>query len=181
MPTLPKRVSNTGYSWPGRDAHLDFAARQRHLAILADQLAVGPDQHGDVVNQVRVALDQSGHDVQIVLLGQRAEVLGRRAGHRLGHVGVGLAQARLGERLAAARPDRPFARRPFRRAARTAGSCRRGRLAALGHDSAPWPAAPCGRPAAGMGSSDTSLHSTWPRGAHCRCSSTTARVALLGA
>ena len=75
------------------DARFDLAARQADLAILAGDLAVGPEQHGDVVDQVPLALDQAGHDVQVVLLRQRAEVLGRGAGDRLGAVGVREARA----------------------------------------------------------------------------------------
>ena len=82
MPILPRRVSKTGYSAARRDAGLDLGARQRHLAILADELAVGPDEHAGVVDQVPVALDESGDEVQPVVARELAEILGRRSGDR---------------------------------------------------------------------------------------------------
>ena len=83
----------------GRDAGLDLGARQRHLAILADELAVRADQHGDVVDEMLVALDEPGDQVQAMLARQFAEVIGGRPGDRLRRVAIGEAVAGGGDRL----------------------------------------------------------------------------------
>ncbi len=83
-----------------RHAAVDLAARQTDLAILADHLAVGADQHRDVIDQVAVAFQQAGHQVEVVLPRQPAEIRGGRAGDRFSHVRVGLVQTDEGERLA---------------------------------------------------------------------------------
>ena len=68
MPTLPKRVSNTGYSCPGVTPPSISPRGRQTLRYLPTSCAVGADQHGDVVDQVPVAFDQAGDDVQVVLL-----------------------------------------------------------------------------------------------------------------
>jgi uncharacterized protein len=62
----------------------DFIPWQRHLAVLARQLAVGRQERGGVVDEMSRAFVEPNHDVQVVLLGQLSEVRGRRAGDCLG-------------------------------------------------------------------------------------------------
>ena len=60
----------------------------------------GPIRHRDVVDQVPVAFDQADDDVEVVLLRELAEVLGRWAGDRFGDLVERLAQAEIGDRFA---------------------------------------------------------------------------------
>lgn len=58
----------------GCDAGFDLATGQGDFAILADELPIRPDERGDVVNRVAVLLDQTGNDVDVVFLGEFAEI-----------------------------------------------------------------------------------------------------------
>src|ERR1035438_4287328 len=51
-----------------RETPFDLAARQTDLAILADDGAVGTDQHRYIVDEMAVALDQTDDNVDLVLL-----------------------------------------------------------------------------------------------------------------
>ncbi len=69
------------------------------LRYLPISLPSGPMQHGDVVDQVPVALDEPRHHVQPMLARQPAKVIRRRPGHRLRRVAIREAVARGGDRL----------------------------------------------------------------------------------
>ena len=85
----------------GCDALFDFTMREADLAVFAEQLACGAEQHRGVIDKMAVAFIKAHGDVEGVLLGEAGEILRRRAGDRLGvfrrrlpdvHVGYGLAE-----------------------------------------------------------------------------------------
>src|SRR5207253_9359687 len=53
-----------------RHPAFNLAARQADLAVFANELAVGADKHGDVIDKAAVALQKTWDDVEIVLPGQ---------------------------------------------------------------------------------------------------------------
>ncbi len=70
------------------------------MRYLPVTLPSGPKQHGHVVDQMAVALEQAGDDVQTVFPGQCTEILRRGPGHRLGDFRECFAGAVIGQCLA---------------------------------------------------------------------------------
>src|SRR5437762_12227831 len=62
-------------------AGFNLGAWQCDLAILANHLAIGPDQDRNVVDEMLVALHQTDHQMQCVLARQVTELLGRWTGN----------------------------------------------------------------------------------------------------
>ncbi len=66
----------------GCDSRFNLAAWQRDLSIFSNDLSIGTEQDSDIVNEMLVTFDESGNEMQVVLFGKAAEVIGRWARDR---------------------------------------------------------------------------------------------------
>src|SRR6185503_10961066 len=82
-----------------RDAGFDLSARERYLAIFPDHPAFGPYQNGRIKDKVLVALDQSRHQVETMLVRELAKVFSRRTRDRLRRLEIAKTIASLSQGL----------------------------------------------------------------------------------
>ncbi len=81
----------------GHDSALDFSAWECDFSVFADEFAVGSDEGSGVVDEVCVAFEESGDDVEVVFPGKGSEVFCGWAGDWFGALGIGSAAAVEGQ------------------------------------------------------------------------------------